>query len=99
MPADALATLGARASTGMVLTPQGRDIQFPSSEELMKFRINAIAPSANELTHGGLVMPCTTSKVQVITVSANCLLANQCQAVTGTLNMNHIIHKTLQLVE
>ena len=53
------------------IDPQGRDIQFPASEELMKFRINAIVPRTNELTHGGLVMPCTTSKVQVITVSAN----------------------------
>ena len=34
MPIDALATLGARASAGMVLTPKSRNIPSPSSEEL-----------------------------------------------------------------
>ena len=34
MPADALATLGARASAAVVLTPQSQNILFPGSEEL-----------------------------------------------------------------
>ena len=36
MPADALATLGARASACMVLTPQSQNIAPPASEELIK---------------------------------------------------------------
>ena len=34
MPADALATLGASASSGMVLTPKSWNIPSPASEEL-----------------------------------------------------------------
>ena len=34
MPADALVTLGARASADMVLTPKKRNIPFAASEEL-----------------------------------------------------------------
>ena len=34
MPADALVTLGARASAGMVLTPKKRNIPSAASEEL-----------------------------------------------------------------
>ena len=34
MPADALATSGARASAGMVLTLQNENIPSPASEEL-----------------------------------------------------------------
>ena len=33
MPADAQATLGVRASAGMVLTSKSRNISSPSSEE------------------------------------------------------------------
>ena len=33
MPADALVTLGAKASAAMVLTPQSRNIPSPTSEE------------------------------------------------------------------
>ena len=35
MPADTLATLGAKASSGMVLDPQSRDIPSPAPEELI----------------------------------------------------------------
>ena len=38
MLADTLATLGARASAGMVLTPQSRNIPFPASEELRYYK-------------------------------------------------------------
>ena len=37
MSADALATLGATASTGMVLTPESQNIPSPTSEELRVF--------------------------------------------------------------
>ena len=35
MPADVLATLGARASAGMMLTHKKRNIPFLASEELI----------------------------------------------------------------
>ena len=36
MPADVLATSGAGASAGMVLTPQSQNIPSPKSEELIQ---------------------------------------------------------------
>ena len=45
MPADALVTLGARASAGMVLTPKRRNILFPASEELKPIVFSAYWPA------------------------------------------------------
>ena len=46
MPADALATLGARASAGMVLTPHSRNIPSPSLEELISCSYLTVATAA-----------------------------------------------------
>ena len=42
MPADAVATLGAMASTGMVLTPESQTIPSPASEELIRQHLNSL---------------------------------------------------------
>ena len=42
MPADALATLGASALAGMVLSPPNRNIPSPASEELTVLQVSEI---------------------------------------------------------